>query len=383
MYVSGAQGPIPSAGVSGYLAFSVDRTLIGVLGSREKATIVLSLDQSIETRELGVAILFIYSRMLGQSEIAVRLLRGAHAATYVVADIPPNATLWQAYSSCNVIACTPGAKIDVVLREGADAYEQHRLELSIGHGRAGQQLCLAFNTSHIALVTARDFLEKIGIVLDGRKTMQQTCCGDLELVTATSSASTADFTQPIGKKRYEFVLDTFLRIASQYPAAPAVSDGERVDTYEQLSGVVSHIACQLAAAGIQRSDIVALSGFASMLAVMASGGASLRSIRPYLRSDGGSLRRSARRACGSKSAQQGQRQANKPSLRRTGRRATKSSACRTSQCPANPSTGTHPPMCSSPAAAPACPIESSTGCSEAWSGFCSEGYHRNAPSDVI
>ena len=103
-------------------------------------------------------------------------------------------------------------------------------------------------------------------------------CANLELVSPTARRLVADLSQPIDAQLPEFVPETFLRIAGQYPSAPAVSDGAQSYTYGQLVRLVGHLALRLTDAGIQPGDIVALSGFsslgmfASMLAVMASGG---------------------------------------------------------------------------------------------------------------
>ena len=197
---------------------------------------------------------------------------------HIAADISAEATLDQAFASCKIVAVTTTPEIGLVILEQAAQDDGGHLELSISDGAPGLRLSLAFDPSRLAPLSARDFLEKIGIVLNALSTTPQTRCADLELVSPTARDLVPDLSQPIYAQRPEFVPETFLRIAGQYPSAPAVSDGAQSYTYDQLSRLVCHLALRLTDAGMQPGDIVALSGFsslgmfASMLAVMVSGG---------------------------------------------------------------------------------------------------------------
>jgi amino acid adenylation domain-containing protein len=260
------------------LDFPLDRALAGTSPARKHVGINISADRGIGVREIGFAVLFIFSRMLGQNELRVRLLRGTIDAMHIAADISAEATLEQAFASCKIVAVSTKAEIGLVILEQAAQNDGGDLELSISDAAPGLRLSLAFDPSQLAPLSARDFLEKIGIVLNALSTTPQARCADLELVSPTARDLVPDFSQPIDAKCPEFVLETFLRIAGQYPSAPAVSDGAQSYTYDQLVRLVCHLASRLTDAGVQPGDIVALSGFsslgmfASMLAVMASGG---------------------------------------------------------------------------------------------------------------
>jgi amino acid adenylation domain-containing protein len=258
--------------------FPVDRALAGTPPGRDQVAINLPTDSEIGTREIGFAVLFIFSRMLGQTKLRVRLLRGTMEPMHIAADIPAEATLDEAFASCKIVAFTAKAEIGLVILEQAAQDDGGSLELSVSYGAPGLHLSLAFEQSRLASLSARDFLEKIGIILSALSIIPQTRCANLQLVSLSARDWVPDFSRPIDAERPEFVLETFLRIAGQYPSAPAVSDGAQSYTYGQLSRLVCHLALRLTDAGIQPGDIVALSGlsslgmFASMLAVMASGG---------------------------------------------------------------------------------------------------------------
>jgi amino acid adenylation domain-containing protein len=258
--------------------FPVDRALAGAPPGRKQVAVNLRDLRGIGTREIGFAVLFIFSRMLGQNELRARLLRKTADAMHIAANISAEATLGQAFASCKIVAITATAEIGLVILEQGAQDKGSRLELSISDGAPGLGLSLAFDPSELASLSAQDFLEKIGIILDALSTAPQTLCVNVELVSPTARALVPDLSKPIDDQRPEFVPETFRRIAGQHPSAPAVSDGAQTYTYDHLSRLVCHLAWRLTEAGIQPGDIVALSGFsslgmvASMLAVMASGG---------------------------------------------------------------------------------------------------------------
>jgi len=237
--------PVTKAELNG-LDFPLDRALAGTPPARKQVAINLPADSGIGAREIGFAVLFIFSRMLGQNELSVRLLRGRIDAMHIAADIPAEARLDQAFASCKIVGVTTKAEIGLVILEQAAQDDGGHLELSISDGG----LSLAFDPSQLAPRSARDFLEKIGIVLNALSTTPQARCADLELVSPTARDLVPDFSQPIDAQRPEFVLETFLRIAGQYPSAPAVSDGAQSYTYDQLSRLVCHLAKRLTEAGI-------------------------------------------------------------------------------------------------------------------------------------
>lgn len=257
--------------------FPEDRAHVGTPAGRKTVEINLA-DKEIGTREIGFAVLFIFSRMLGQNKLSLRLLRGTNEPMHIAADIPAEATLEQALASCEIVAFTANAEIGLVILEEAAQGAGDGLELSVNYSASGVDLSLTFDRSRLAPLSARDFLEKIGIILRALFTASQARCASLQLVSPTAHNLVPDFSRPIDAECPEFVIKTFVRIAGQYPSAPAVSDGSQSYSYNQLSRLVSHLALRLNDAGIQPGDIVALSGlsslgmFASMLAVMASGG---------------------------------------------------------------------------------------------------------------
>src|SRR5579872_4097145 len=69
--------------------FPVDRSLAGRPSGRSQVAINIPADREIGTREIGFAVLFIFSRMLDQNKLRVRLLRGAMGPLHIAADIPP------------------------------------------------------------------------------------------------------------------------------------------------------------------------------------------------------------------------------------------------------------------------------------------------------
>jgi amino acid adenylation domain-containing protein len=258
--------------------FPTDRSLAGTATGGEQVAISLPADPAVGTREIAFAVLFIFSRMLGQIQLSVRLMCGNKNAMYIAADISAAATLEQAFASCKIVSVTVAAEIGLVILERGAQDDAELPKLSINYGAEGSILCLAFDSSQLASLSARDFLQKIAIIVNALSKRPRTLCSELELVSPVARSVVADLSRSINAHCPEFVLETFLRVASEYPSAPAVSDGTQTYTYGQLVRLVGHLASRLTGAGIESGDIVALSGFssfgmfASMLAVLASGG---------------------------------------------------------------------------------------------------------------
>ncbi|HEY0734368.1 MAG TPA: amino acid adenylation domain-containing protein, partial [Herpetosiphonaceae bacterium] len=101
------------------------------------------------------------------------------------------------------------------------------------------------------------------------------------LVTPASRALLPDPTIELPEPRYELATTLFKSWADRLPEQPALRQDDRSLTYGELANRVEALARQLLARGLQRGDVVAVSGprsfglIASMVASMLSGGVML------------------------------------------------------------------------------------------------------------
>src|SRR5579859_1209116 len=146
--------------------FPVDRSLGDVASRREEVMVTLPVDASPSPQDVAFSVLFIFSRMLGQEVVRVRLLRGLEDAVHVVAEIGSQATLQEASASCRIVPISSAPEVGLVIsaRE-AQGDAAACPQLSMSNSSAGMRLSLAFDVSQIAVVSARDFLQKIESVL--------------------------------------------------------------------------------------------------------------------------------------------------------------------------------------------------------------------------
>jgi len=258
--------------------FPIDRSLLGISSCREEVTITLGAGAIPSVREVTFAVLFVFSRMVSQDFLSVRLLREGGEVKHAVTEFRPGATLAEAFGSCRIVADTDAPEIGLAISEPGVRSEDAGPELKICDWPGKPCLSFSFDLSQISALSAHDFLQKTAIVLRALSTTPRLPCTELALVTVTARGLIPDLSQEIPAPRPEFVPETFFRIARQHGAEIAVSDGERNYTYRQLARLVRHHMARLTEAGLGSGDIVGLHGAASlgmiagMLAVMAAGG---------------------------------------------------------------------------------------------------------------
>jgi len=254
--------------------FPIDRSLVGAASRRQKVSVPLGGEAAPSLREVAFSALFIFSRMVGREALSAPLLKGFQDGMQAVAEIGRESTLAEAFASCRIVPVSALPEIGLTISERPAHEDEGGPELLI----VGSVLSLAFDVSRIAVTTARDFLEKIAIILNALSASPQSRCADIELVTPTARGFIPDMTRPIDAPRPEFVPESFSRIADRYADEIAISNGVHSYSYAQLSRLAGHLARQITEAGIGAGDIVGLSGysgmgmFAGMLAVMAVGG---------------------------------------------------------------------------------------------------------------
>src|SRR5579859_28049 len=141
--------------------FPVDRSLGDVASRREEVMVTLPVDASPSPQEVAFSVLFIFSRMLGQEVVRVRLLRGLEDAVHVVAEIGSQATLEEASASCRIAPISSAPEVGLVISAQEARGDAACPRLSMSNSSAGMRLSLAFDVSQIAVVSAQDFLQKI------------------------------------------------------------------------------------------------------------------------------------------------------------------------------------------------------------------------------
>jgi len=260
------------------LEFPIDRSLIGVSSRQEEVALILGAADQRSLAEVAFSVLLVFSRMVSQDTLSVRLRRRAGDTDYAVAELRQGATLEEALDSCRFVPATDAPEIGLVISdrkmEGGSAGPELRICDSPGEIR----LALFFDVAQISPLSARDFLQKIAIILRALRATPQLPCRDLTLLTEAARDLFPDLSQEIDAPRPEFVPETFFRIALRHAGEIAISDGVRSYSYGQLAKLVRHLAALLTEAGLGSGDIVGLYGvanmgmIASMLAVMAAGG---------------------------------------------------------------------------------------------------------------
>ena len=259
------------------LIFPLDRSIHDDCSAHEVIQLDFELDSTIKTEELGFAVLFIFSRMSGQTTLGVKLIK-SDAVVAISATIQPKVTLAEAFNTCKILPAAESAEVSLEITEVPASNNTGASVISISQSSRCTLLTLSFNPSRISLISAQDFLEKIKGVLSALSHNPLLLCETLELITPTSGRLLPELSREIVVQRPEFVSESFFRVASEHPNQVAVSNGTQHYTYDQLSRSVRLLASQLLEVGLQPGEIVLISGissfgmFASMLAVLAAGG---------------------------------------------------------------------------------------------------------------
>lgn len=146
-------------------------------------------------------------------------------------------SLAEALAGCQQGLTSPGNQIGLsIVSSGAtvtDGAPVPRLEVASVTDRTW--LSLVHDPAVLAPVSAQDLLEKICIVLDAMAEAPSTLCGGLELVTPTVRTLIPDLSRALPAKHFDPVAATFFEVAHRHAAEPAVSDGQRICSYADLS----------------------------------------------------------------------------------------------------------------------------------------------------
>ena len=265
--------------------FPIDRSLRADNGWLSDAVDCRAIDFGGRDRAHAVAFaaLFVFSRISGQTSL--QLCPGPQASLHdcFAMDFDPGATLGQAFRDMQVKAETGhGAVLDLVLDERMGTFgpppDDRRPRLAWGQGPEGLKLSLCFDSGAIAPVSARDFLEKICLVLHALAESPDRKCDEIALIGKTASGLIPDLSKPIPGCPQESAARSFFEIARQHGEKAAVVGDAHVYSYDDLSGVTRLLGGKLRAAGLRPGDVVAVRGvnsfgmIAAILAVIATGG---------------------------------------------------------------------------------------------------------------
>jgi amino acid adenylation domain-containing protein len=269
------------------VGFPTDRSLVGLSTARTTTSVVLGpLAPTLADRPTGeliaFAALFVFSRLLQLEAVQARLMVGGsiQAEAQVATRFAADATLAAALETIQVGTNTEGVEIDLTILKQASSGGSDGAGnvLTFVCGAEDLQLSLDFDAASLATVSARDFLEKIGLVLDRLGAAPDMRCSELVLLTPAARPLFPDLTRKIPVCDYEFIPAVFRRVAAQYPDCPAIANDTDSYTYAELSRAVNHLANRLAAAGLAIGETVAIDGcssfgvLASLLAVLTAGG---------------------------------------------------------------------------------------------------------------
>lgn len=235
------------------------------------------------SKAVAFAAILAFSRMTGLASLQVTVETPGPERRYFAGTIQPDETLGQAFRNMRATAePEDGSILDLIVIQGMDgtasAPSDHRARLffTVENGRLA--LLLSFDSGAIAQVSARDFLEKICLVVHALADRPDQRCDGLELIGKTASELIADLSKPIPLLRYESVAATFFEIVQRHGKSPAIAgDGHRY-SYAELSGAVRVLGGKLRVAGLTPGDVVAVRGtssfgmIAGVLAVIVSGG---------------------------------------------------------------------------------------------------------------
>lgn|GEM_PF-4403050 len=234
-------------------------------------------------RAIALGVLTVFGRLTDQPVLQVRICgkESQNENLYVVGGTARDVSLSAALTALQVEAePEEAAEVNLVLEAapGLEAPGDATPRLRFRIGAAGLHLSLRHDRSRISPVTARDFLEKIGVVLTALGERPEGAVGDLELIGDTARGLLPDLARRIEVQPHRTVAGMFFDVAARHPDAPAITNGPHSYSYEALSATVRVVAGQLLAAGLKPGEVVAVSGVSSfgtlagMLAVLTAGG---------------------------------------------------------------------------------------------------------------
>ena len=267
------------------VSFPTDRSLVGVAGGRTTVSVALGpLTCTTAGRPvvelIAFAALFVFARLLQQETVQARVVvdAGGQADSPVAAHFAADATLAAALATVRIGTDADGAEIDLTILERTGDFACGGNVLTYVCDAEDLQLSLDFDAAELAPLSASDFLEKIGLVLERLGAEPDTRCSDLVLLTPAARTLIPDLAQEIPSCIHEFIPSVFFRVAAEHAEHPAIANDTITYTYAELSRTVSHLANRLVAAGLAVGETVAISGcssfgvLASLLAVLAAGG---------------------------------------------------------------------------------------------------------------
>jgi non-ribosomal peptide synthetase component F len=236
------------------VSFPIDRSLVGVAGGRTKVSVALrplacTLAGRPAVEFIAFAALFVFARLLQQETVQARVVVGAglQVNSPVAARFAGGATLTAALGTLRIGAVSDDAEIDLTILERTSNFAGRGNVLTDICGPEDLQLWLDFDAANLAPLSASDFLEKIGLVLDHLGAKPDTRCSELVLLTPAARGLIPDLAQEILVHDYEFIPSVFFRVAAQYAEYPAIANDTKTYTYAELSLTVSHLANRLVA----------------------------------------------------------------------------------------------------------------------------------------
>ena len=267
------------------VSFPTDRSLVGVAGGRTKLSVALGPPTCTWAERPAVelvafAALFVFARLLQQETVQARVVvdGGVRADSQVAARFAADATLATALATTRIGTGADGAEIDLTILERTGDFACCGNVLTYVWDAEDLRLSLDFDPANLAPLSASDFLEKIGLVLERLGAAPDTRCSELILLTPAARTVIPDLAREIPSCDHEFIPSVFFRVAAEHFEHPAIANDTITYTYAELSRTVSHLANRLVATGLAVGETVAISGcssfgvLASLLAVLAAGG---------------------------------------------------------------------------------------------------------------
>jgi amino acid adenylation domain-containing protein len=136
---------------------------------------------------------------------------------------------------------------------------------------------LVYRADRLSAPTVRCLLDQLSGLLQQVVAQPTLALGDASLVTASAQAVLCDPAAPLVAPPFTSVVDRLLAQARRSPAQPAIRTAHHEVSYAELQHAATLLAQRLVAAGVQRGDVVAISGprsvavVASMLAALMCG----------------------------------------------------------------------------------------------------------------